>query len=153
MTTKPNFENPSFEWIVYKDENFSVTVKNWKTKSFPRYSGVYTEDNMIVINCWNVYVNVSDTHPLFNRPNCIHSAPMHGGVTYEEKFSQTPAFGIKYDWQKEHVYYKFGSDYAHAYDEYFEEYDGVDGVPFEIQRDAQELVEWMLDFVDGEWNE
>jgi len=64
-------------------------------------------------------------------------------VTYDQVFTQAPAQGIKYDWQKEGKYYKFGSDYSHYMDEHFEEYSAEDGIPSEIVYDVQELYKWL----------
>ena len=143
-----NFENPAIEWTVYKDNNFSVVIRNWKTKTrYPdsdiQYKQNPDSDGCYVVNRWNVYAHIFDTHRLFDKPETVMNAPFHGGCNYEQKITFTPALGLRYDWQKEHTTYKFGCDYAHLYDSRFEEYDGKDGVPYEIQNDAKELVEWL----------
>ena len=139
-----NFDVCSHEWVVFKNNEFSVVIKHWQRKGWNSFSGEFTKENMVMINHWNVYANVFEGTELFDNIERLESAPWHGGVTYQEKFTQRPAKGIQYDWQKEHSYYKYGSDYAHVYDEHFETEDGKDGIPYEIQGNARALVNWLL---------
>lgn len=124
-----NFDNSAYEWIVYRDANFSVEVRSWGD---------------LGKHHWNVYANIFDTHPFFNDIEKALDLHFHGGVTYDQRISQSPAQGIRYDWQKEHIYLKVGSDYSHLYDDWFADQDPACGIPIEIQRDATTLVDQLL---------
>lgn len=139
-----NFENPSHEWVIVRNKQFSVVVKHWQRKGFSvNLPYELTPENMIMIHHWNIYVNVFQGTKLYDDLNIVLGAPFHGGVTYEEHFIQSPAQGVKYDWQKDFSYYKIGCDYAHYCDEEFERYDGKDGIPWEIRADLQELLSYL----------
>lgn len=135
-----NFTNKSTEWLVFSNKEFTITVKNWVSKGFPQ--GYYEGAGAVDVNHWNVYLCVSEDSEFFNKPGAIQSAPWHGGVTYDQVMTSAPAFGIKYDWQKEVKYYKFGSDYSH-YMDHFEEYTAEMGIPSEIRSDVEALYNWL----------
>lgn len=135
-----SFKKKSTEWLVFSSQEFSITVKNWTSKGFPQ--GYYEGAEPVDVNHWNVYLCVFEASEFFTKPQAIQSAPWHGGVTYDQVCTSAPSEGIKYDWQKDVKYYKFGSDYSH-YMDHFEEYNAEDGIPPSIQYDVQELYNWL----------
>lgn len=121
------FDTPSYEWTK-KEKTFGIQIR-----SFQNTDGYG----------WCLYVLVYDNHPYFEKPkDLIDILDFHGGCTYEEKFTQTPACGIRYDWQKESAYLKIGCDYQH-YQDYFYINDPKDGIPLAIKRDAKNLAAQM----------
>lgn len=135
-----DFIKKSTEWCIVANKEFSITVKHWSQKGFSQ--GYYMGAEPTDINHWNVYLCVFEDSELFTKLGAIESAPWHGGVTYDQVMTSAPAHGIKYDWQKEVKYYKFGSDYSH-YMDYFEEYTAEMGIPSQIQSDVQALYNWL----------
>lgn len=127
------FQEPvkAVEWVIYKDRNFSVYVRGWK-------SGEEFK--------WNVYGCIFDTHPLFGKVEAMKSMPLHGGPTYDRLIVAEPAEGIKYEWQRVEKSYKIGSDYSHAFDNY-EESSYEDGIPPMIRHDAEELAKYLFECV------
>jgi deoxyadenosine/deoxycytidine kinase len=121
-----DFDNPKYEWLVYRDTDFSVEIKSW---------GDLDKHH------WNVYAYIFDTHRLFNHFDAVYDLHFHGGITYEQLIRHTPAQEIKYEWQKEYTYLKVGSDYSHLYDDWFATQNPANGIPFEIKSDASKLVE------------
>jgi hypothetical protein len=117
------FDTPSYEWTK-KEKTFGIQIR-----SFENSDGYG----------WCLYVLVYDNHPYFEKPSeLIDILDFHGGCTYDEKFTMSPARGIRYDWQKECSYLKIGCDYQH-YKDGFCEYHPKDGIPFKIEKDAISL--------------
>lgn len=115
----------SGEWTVEKGKNWSVTVKGWN-------NGTH--------NCWNVYLNVSDSHQYFSeQEDFFHSLPFHGGATYD-RIITTKWPNPCHDFQRDIVMRKIGSDYQHLYDNLKEE-SIKDGIPYRVLRDAETLAE------------
>ena len=123
------FDTPSHEWMVYRNEKFGV-----KVRSFPQGNGFG----------WNVYALIYDSHPLFADVQRALNLPFHWGPTLDKFISEEPAQGIRYDWQKVGKYLKVGSDYQHLHDDEFQQCDPVNGIPHQIRRDAEELVNALL---------
>ena len=125
------FKEPqkAVEWVIYKDRNFSVFVRGWKSGDEFK---------------WNVYACIFDTHPFFGNVDAMMSIPLHGGPTYDRVISQEPAGGIKYDWQKVEKFYKIGSDYQH-YNDYYDDCSYEDGIPPMIRHDAEQLAEFLFE--------
>lgn len=93
---------------------------------------------------WCLYALVYDNHELFADPTpLIESYDWHGGCTYDEKITNAPARGMRYEWQKERSYFKIGCDYAHYGDDYYECHSPDDGLPIFIQNDAQRLFSYL----------
>lgn len=89
---------------------------------------------------WCLYAIIYDNNPLFNNPEfLIEKLYFHGGCTYDEKFTQIPARGLRYDWMKERSYLKIGCDYLH-YQDNFDSCNPAHGIPLQIKRDAENLV-------------
>jgi hypothetical protein len=125
-----NFDKPSYDWTVFKNQQFSVSIHAWH--SFEGFG-------------WNVYANIFDTHPLHLDPqNAMDSLHLHGGATYDKYVTYEPSLGVKHDWQTVSKTLKIGSDYLHLYDDWAPACDPADGVPMQIQSDARELVEQLL---------
>ena len=116
----------SVEFKIESQKTFSVTVKAWQLMD--KWS-------------WNVYANIFENHSLFNDVNKALELPFNGGCTYDEIKTHTPSRGIRYDWEKESKTLIVGSDYAHIHDNYENHPSPFDRIPFEVLRDAQELVE------------
>ncbi|WP_145507608.1 hypothetical protein [Yersinia hibernica] len=115
----------SAEWTVDKGKNWSVTVKGWNNGSS---------------NCWNVYLNISDSHQYFSKPeDFFHGLPFHGGATYDRIITTKWPDPI-HDFQRDSVMRKIGSDYQHLYDS-LEEESIKDGIPYRVLRDAEALSE------------
>ena len=129
-------------WIV-REKTHTVEVKAWASK------GLSGED----VWRWNVYGHVFDAHPFFATPESLKGMPLHWGATFDQFKTERPAFGIEYDWQKEHQTYTFGSDYAH-YNDPEDWQSPLKGIPWQIEKDALELAEWLSDtaniLTDGE---
>lgn len=130
MNTDWHKNTPKHIWNAGGDrKTFTVEVVCWA-----RSDGSYT---------WNIYAYVFDTHRHFDKPTFIaEHAPFHAGCTFDELQTTEPARGIKYDWQKKHVFYKFGSDYAHYMDDYYMQC-GPDDMPGQVIADANALVIWL----------
>jgi len=111
------------EWTL-KTNTFGIQIRCWDL------SGRWV---------WNMYALIYDNHPLFKDPERAYNLDFHGGCTYDEKISSEPARGIKYDWQKLRSMLKIGCDYNHYRDDYFNECRPEDGIPLEIQQDAESL--------------
>jgi len=138
-----NFDvNPKFEWRVFQGDNFLVEVVAWKNVIKSEELSNLMSDSWV----WNVYAYIRKEHSIFNNVDDVLSLPFHGGVSFKQKFTSIPFDGIKYDWQKEIEYAQIGSDYNHYNDEYFKNYDPVDGIPYEIKEDVTELVEALLNY-------
>lgn len=128
--SKLNFEKCAYEWLVHRDDTFTVEIRGW-TK----------EDGK---SAWNVYANIFDTHPYFNDIGKALDLHFHGGVTYEQRITRSPAQGIRYSWQRDQEYLKFGSDYQHLHDDWFASQNPALGIPHEIKVDATQLVKDLL---------
>lgn len=109
----------------------------WKGKAFG-----------IMVSChrsgdgwtWCLYALIYDNHPLFKDPEAaVDQLSWHCGSTYDERFTQEPARGIRYDWQRKGEWLKVGCDYAHIYDGYEQRCCPDDGIPATVARDAQVL--------------
>ncbi len=121
-----NFTNPAYEWTT-RGKDFNIQIRAWKTS-----------DTEFGVWVWNVYALISEKHPLFKTPAATKSLHFHGGCTFDQVVTALPVEGIEYDWQKEYSYIKVGSDYAHYMDNYEQE-DPKNGIPWAVQRDAEEL--------------
>ena len=144
------FEMPSMEWTVYQDKTFCVTVKNWKRKKADWIgSKVVISDEPA--NYWNVYAFIYEDHPAFNKPGLISNLHFHGGITYDRTLTEQTVLGIGWPKDEPRVTIKVGSDYAHYGDEYYENEDGNDGVPWSIQNDCGLLVEQLLEMKESEY--
>lgn len=121
-----NTEEPSITWTVFKSLRgmLNVQVVGW------------TRDGR---HHWNVYAKISSKSPIYN--NDFDDAPFHGGVTMDDR-NKSQAFEVKYDHQREHEYRKVGSDYGHYMDCY-EYYSPIDGIPYDVQKDAESLIEYI----------
>lgn len=128
--SKLNFDRPAYEWLVHRDDTFTVEIRGW-TK----------EDGK---SGWNVYAHIFDSHPYFNDISKVQDLPFHGGITYEQRITHSPAQGIRYDWQRNYETFKFGSDYQHLHDDWFATQDPSQGIPQEIKSDATQLVKGLL---------
>jgi hypothetical protein len=124
----------SVSFWVAREKTHSVEVKSWASK------GLHGED----VWHWNVYGHVFDNHPLFATPERLEGMPLHWGATFDEFRTTSPAFGIKYDWQKENKAYTFGSDYSHYQDP--EDWQSpLEGIPYLVEQDALDLAAWLAD--------
>jgi hypothetical protein len=121
-----NFDQPAREWSVCQTKSFGVSVRAWS-----RGRDQWT---------WNVYALIYDNHPLHKNVQGALALPFHGGPTLDVRVVTSPAQGLRYEWQRVSDVLKVGSDYAHAYDEWAMESDPTNGVPYEIRRDAEELI-------------
>lgn len=122
-------------WI-HKGSDCSVEVKAWAR------DGLDGEK----LWHWNVYGHVFENHRMFATPEILQNMPLHWGASFDEFRTSRPAFGIKYDWQKENRAYTFGSDYSHYNDP--ESWPApLDGIPWQVEKDAQELAEWLKEDV------
>lgn len=130
MNIELKTDSPSYEWMVYKCKHFGVQVRAW-----PKSDGFG----------WNVYALIYDSHPLFNDVERAMNLPFHNGATLDDRITQSPARGIRYDWQKTYQWLKVGSDYQHYQDEHFCEYDPAKGIPWEIKCDVMSLVGALLE--------
>lgn len=124
--TMPEFKK-RHEWIL-KTDSFGIQV----------CCGRIGEDWV-----WTMYVLVYDNHPLYSSPEAVCDLEFHGGCTYDEKVTNTPARGIRYEWQKERSLLKVGCDYHHWGDEYLCGCDPEDGIPGTILYDARQLLKEM----------
>lgn len=132
--SKANFNKQKYEWMVYRSENYVISVVGWGG-----YTALRGNDW-----CWNVYVTFNETHPYYEHPEkAVYEIPFHGGCTYDEKIEYTPSRGIQYDWQKTLKALKVGCDYAHIGDDWIKHCDPKDGVPGVIQNDVNEIIEFL----------
>lgn len=116
---------PRHEWI-------------WKGQQFGIIVSCHTNDN--VEWTWCLYALIYDNHPLFeDAEDAIENLPWHCGCTYEERLTQEPARGIRYDWQRKGEWLKIGADYAHLYDAYLKASSPSDGIPGLVLLDAGKL--------------
>lgn len=124
--TDRKFElKPRHEWM-FKCKTFGIVVS------------CYSPDD--VEWTWCLYALIYDNHPLFNDPEAaVEQLPWHCGCTYEERFSQEPARGIRYEWQRKGEWLKVGADYAHLYDDHYKICPPSDGIPPGVMADAREL--------------
>lgn len=129
------FKTPSYEWNS-THKTFGIQVRAFRKgldETYPEFG-------------WCLYVLIYDNHPLFDKPELfVEGLDFHGGCTYDEKYTRTPARGIRYDWQKDSSYLKIGCDYQHYMDN-FDHFNPSQGIPFEIEHDAKHLVEQMSEF-------
>lgn len=121
---------PSREWTVFTDDTFLVQVKAWKG---------WGDDWK-----WNVYAVIFDNHPFHQNVDAAMTLPFHWGSTYEKRIVTSPAHGIRYDWEKVHDVLKLGSDYQH-YDDHYEYAHPNNGIPWQIEADAEDLVLALLE--------
>lgn len=128
-----NFNHLAYEWTPVKNKDFTIQVRGWKFGESERDTWK-----------WNVYAFIFDTHPMFGKFEWAECLPMHGGVTYDKVITTEPAVK-KYDHQATHKVMKYGCDYQHYGDEYFESCDPKDGIPCDIRRDVRELYEHLLE--------
>lgn len=128
-----------FEW-VFKGKDFGIIVS---CHGLDRDA----HDNW----AWCLYALIYDSHPLFNdAESAIENLPWHGDCTYEERFFQEPARGIRYQWQRKGEWLKIGCDYSHYGDEFYRSESPEDGIPASIQRDAQALFDALRARQQGE---
>mgnify|MGYP003630354631 CR=1 FL=1 len=113
------------EWKIKTGFGYAVTAKAWTNDS--KWN-------------WNVYAHINKNHSLFTNPEEAKDLPFHGGCTFDEYQSHEPSGGIIYDFQKVTKILVVGSDYAHLGDDYDNHPSGLDGVPFYIMRDCEELI-------------
>jgi len=139
MTTSPNPQDDGLklvkrhEWI-FKGKTFGILVSC-------RGLDGDTNDKWT----WCMYALIYDNHPLFKDAEAaIEQLPWHCGCTYEERFFQEPARGIRYEWQRKGEWLKIGCDYAHLYDDHYQRMSPEGGIPPAIQADAQELFSALL---------
>lgn len=122
-------------WID-KQQTHSVEVKSWSCAGM-REGEIQWH--------WNVYAYIYETHPWFDKPEVLQTnLPLHYGASCSDLTITKPALGFKYDWQKEHHTFKFGSDYNH-YTDPENQQSPLEGIPYYVERDALELVEWLKD--------
>lgn len=133
-----NFDHLAYEWTPIQGKTFTIQVRAWKFGESERDTWR-----------WNVYALIFEEHPMFGKFEWADGLPMHGGVTYDKVITTEPAVK-KYEWQKTFKAMKYGSDYSHAYDEYFEACDPKDGIPYQIQNDVRELYEHLLECMEVE---
>lgn len=132
---KLNFEKMAYEWTPCQEKSFSITVRCWTREEVPNV--------LPSASVWNVYANIYDNHPMFGEPDRAKNLPFHGGCTFD-KFITTEfarAEAERPEWMKTSRVLKVGSDYAHYGDDHFESYLPADGIPWDIQRDVEELAE------------
>lgn len=126
--------NPSVEWKLKQHKTFSVTANAWM--SGDKWN-------------WNVYALIYESHPLFNEPGyAIQNLPFHGGCTFDKVITFAQSGGNEYDKRDPVKTLKLGSDYAHLNDDYDNHPSGFDGIPYNIERDAQELFDTLLAELD-----
>lgn len=127
MDTKEFQLKPRYEWI-WKGSQFSILVSCHES-----FGDEWA---------WCIYALIYDNHPLFmNVEAAVEQLPWHCGCTYDERFTQEPARGIRYDWQRKGEWLKIGADYSHLHDEYFRACPPSEGVPGAVLSDARELFE------------
>jgi len=125
---------PSIEYKFNQHKTFSVTVCAWISSD--KWN-------------WNVYAYIYKGHPLFNDPRyAIQNLPFHGGCTFDKLLGFYQSGGNEYDSSEPVKTLKLGSDYAHLHDDYDNHPSGFDGIPWTIERDAQELVDALLAELD-----
>jgi len=90
---------------------------------------------------WNVYLHISSESELYNVDS--ETLPFHCGATYDKKETDEP-FVMECEWQKKYTARKIGSDYSHLYDD-FTNYSPFDGIPAQIENDANSLIEAIKD--------
>lgn len=117
--------NAIVEFRIARESTFTVTVKAWLMADKWQY---------------NVYALISEKHALFNDVDKAMNLPFNGGCTYDQIETMTPARGIQYDFQKEYKTLIVGSDYAHMHDNYDNHSSPFEQIPWEVLRDAKELV-------------
>jgi len=140
---KLDFDKKNTTWTVYRCDTFSVTVVHWTS---PNYSyGSEVSEIIGVKNHWNIYANVFDTHPGYDKVGTLKDIlPLHGGCSYDQRIIQEPS-EFKYDWQKRYESLKLGSDYAHIWNN--KEDVGIEeGIPYDIKQDASDLVNALLNW-------
>tara|TARA_R110002095_G_scaffold210499_1_gene197784 strand:+ start:650 stop:1054 length:405 start_codon:yes stop_codon:yes gene_type:complete len=114
------------EFNIAVKKTFSVTIKAFQ--SLDKWN-------------WNVYANIFESNELFNDLDNAFNLPFHGGCTYDQIKTLTPARGIQYSWQKEEKTLVLGSDYAHLHDNHDNHPSPFDRIPYEVLKDAKELVD------------
>ena len=117
----------STKFNFYRGKDFMVEVVGWESPK-DKWN-------------WNVYAYIYESHKLFGDKDKCLELPFNCGATLEDKIKTSPAWGIKYDWQKETETIKLGSDYNHIYDSYDHHPSPADGIPANIYSDAKVLAE------------
>ncbi len=114
----------------------------------PLHNWWYRQDSYLIeVQCtkrlgeyiWTIYAYIYDKHPLFHEPDLAKNLPFHGGCTFDVKVIYTPLKGVQYDWQKTSETVKVGADYNHDGDYYFTTCNPVDGIPYRIINDINDL--------------
>lgn len=112
------------EFRIAREKTFSVVVKAWQM------------DNKWQ---WNVYANIFDNHELFNNPEKAYELPFHGGCTFDQLIEHKNSNCTKYSCDDSSCL-KLGSDYMHLNDNYDNHSSPFESIPYNILRDAKELV-------------
>jgi hypothetical protein len=122
----------SFEWTVYRGENFTVTVRAWgEPRGFK----------------WNVYASFFEGHPFFGDFEKSYGLTFHGGVTLERKITTEPR-EVSY-YSNQYTCFKVEWDYQHYMDD-FENDNPNDGIPPAVLYDARELAEELFEIENEE---
>jgi len=126
-----------------RGDGFCVEVKRWESKKI-RFSPSGMESYFEGIsNKWNVYAHIFESHPYFKRfdgedvfQDAASALYLHCGPTFLEKTK---------------IGYKVGSDYAHLYDDHFEDI-GTRDRAYEVFHDAEELFNQLQSMTGKESN-
>ena len=130
MTTNSDFKKNYSLFI--KKPTYSIEVFVWEM-----------DENFWI---WNVYVYLLKTNKLFNDVKSAKNLPFHGGCTLDKFFTNEPALGIEYEWQKEDKTLKVGCDYNHLDDDYYNKCNPDNGIPPEIISDVDRLIQAVEEF-------
>lgn len=132
MAKEIKFGTPAYEWNPVQEKTYSIQIRCWSRDEISEIKRV-----------WNVYALIFDGHPLFNELERAKNLPFHGGCTYDKNITTEHAMpeSERASWMRTSRCLKVGSDYSHYLDDYFESADPSEGVPFEIQKDVQELAD------------
>lgn len=126
--TEPKWDHAD-RWRTRK-KDFMIEVCRWGLGLGTPYSK----------NVWNVYVYLYEGHRLFDRASRCNDTSdayplieMHGGITYFRKH---------FDGNQKITSIQIGCDYAHAWDESYEEMTTKDEAG-PIFHDAQQIIEFL----------
>ena len=130
--------NKEHVWVSrYDDKGFSVEIKAWNSK--------YTGYNNFM---WNIYVHIYERNPLFTMVDTVMNLSFHGGVSFDEITTTSPAKWIIHEWQKERRTLTVGCDYNHFRDDYFNNCDPEDGIPDRVLLGAKNLINEVLGLLE-----
>lgn len=99
---------------------------------------------------WTIYAYIYQNHPLFNEYEILKNLPFHAGCTFDAKITTMPILGIQYEYQRVTETVKVGADYNHDGDHYFTTCNPVDGIPYRILNDLNELNNILKYHANGE---